>query len=68
MSYYDYSVGKQIVLQYGDDEFYGIVQAAMRLADDDNLAKLKHAFPEAWADLYSRYHAPGGLLPGESPT
>lgn len=65
MSLYDYNVGKQIILQYGDDEFYGLIQAAMRLADDTNLPKLKSAFPSVWIDLHSRYHAPGGLLPGE---
>jgi hypothetical protein len=65
MSLYDYEVGKHIVIEYGDDEFYGIIQAAMRLADTDNLEKLKTAFPKVWTDLQARYQAPGGLLPGE---
>ncbi len=65
MSLYDYEVGKEINSKYGDDEFYGIIQAAMRLADTDNLEKLKTAFPETWQDLHSRYHAPGGRLPGD---
>lgn len=66
MSLYDYEVGKQIVGKYGDDEFYGIIQAAMRLADTDNLEKLKVAWPEVWADLQVRYNAPGGNLPDDT--
>ena len=69
MSLYDYKVGQGILagraLAVGDDEFYGLIQACMRLADTDNLEKLKQAWPEAWNDLQARYNAPGGLLPGE---
>ncbi|MDD5045156.1 MAG: hypothetical protein PHG51_06430 [Candidatus Omnitrophica bacterium] len=65
MSLYDYKIGAKICLDYGDDEFYGIIQAAMRMADTDNLEKLKAAFPEVWADLQARYKAPGGKLAGD---
>ncbi len=60
MSLYDYETGERVVCRYGDDEFYGLIQACMRLADTDNLAKLKAAFPDTWQDLQDRYNAPGG--------
>ena len=65
MSLYDYKVGQQIVFQYGDDEFYGLIQACMRLADTDNLQRLKIEWPNVWNDLQKRYNAPEGLLSGE---
>ncbi len=63
MSLYDYEVGQHIVAEYGDDEFYGLIQACMRLADTDNLEKLKRGFPDVWTDLQARYNAPEGKLP-----
>ena len=63
MSLYDYETGQRIVCDYGDDEFYGLIQACMRLADTDNLAKLRYAFPGVWKVLENRYWAPGGKLP-----
>lgn len=65
MGLYDYKIGLNVAAEYGDDEFYGVVQGLMRLADTDNLAKLRQAFPAQWDDLQIRYKAPGGLLPGE---
>ena len=65
MSKYDYDVGLEIVGTYGDDEFYGLIQACMRLADTDNLEKLQKAWPKVWNDLQLRYHAPGGVLENE---
>ena len=62
MSLYDYQTGQRIVRDFGDDEFYGLIQACMRLADTDNLKRLKASFPEQWKDLRARYNAPGGLL------
>ena len=41
-------------------------QACMRLANTDNLQRLKQAFPTQWSDLRARYNAPGGMLPGDS--
>ena len=65
MSLYDYKIGQKIWSKYGDDEFYGLIQACMRLADTDNLGALKRCWPSVWEDLQKRYNAPGGLLPGE---
>ena len=48
-----------------DYPFYALIQAAMRKADDNNIAKLKGMYPLVWAELYDRYNAPGGYLPGE---
>lgn len=45
--------------------FNGIVQAAMRKADTDNLQKLKDAWPEIYTELQARHNAPGGMLPDE---
>lgn len=65
MSYFDYLKGQELVGQ--DVPFYALIQAAMRRADTDNLARLEAAFPEVLAELRARYDAPGGLLPGEGP-
>lgn len=63
LSYHDYIKGRELTLD--DPPFYALVQAAMRRADSENLEKLKSAFPEVWEELYARYHAPGGRLPGD---
>ena len=63
MSLYDYQIGLQITAQYSDDEFYGIIQATMRLADTDNLEALKRSWPNVWKELQARYNAPEGKLP-----
>ena len=62
MSFRDYLIGQHIGLHYTDDDFYAIMQGAMRLADSDNLEKLKVAFPDVWTELQERYNAPGGRL------
>lgn len=49
-------------------EFQSVVEAAMRLADSENILKLKAAFPEIYAELAARYYAPGGRLPNEDAT
>lgn len=49
-----------------DDYFYAIIQCLMRIADTDNLEKLKSVFPEEWTDLQARYNASGGKLEGET--
>lgn len=46
----------------GDEEFAALIMAAMRLADTHNAEVLQAAFPDIWAELYARYHAPGGVL------
>lgn len=66
MSYDDYENGMAIEMEYDSDDFYGVIQGAMRLADTDNLEKLKSAFPEQWKDLQARYHAARGKLQGET--
>lgn len=45
-----------------DEPFYGLIMAAMAKADSENLVKLQVLWPEVWAELESRYHAPGGRL------
>lgn len=64
MSYHEYLVGGR--LEAEDVPFYALIQAAMRRADTDNLAKLRACWPEVWAELQARYHAPGGRLPGDT--
>ena len=51
MSLHDYRIGLQVERKYTDDDFYGIVQGLMRMADTDNLNKLKAAFPNTWNEL-----------------
>ncbi len=63
MGYYEYLSGRNIAFE--DPPFDAIIQAAMRKADTDNLAKLKAAWPAIWADLEMRYNLSGGLTPEE---
>lgn len=48
-----------------DYSYYALIMAAMRMADTDNTAKLEQVFPQVADELRRRYHAPGGLLPGD---
>ena len=64
MSLFDYRASRELYAQ--DLPFYALIMAAMRGADPFNLATLKAAFPETWAELDARYNAPGGLLAGET--
>lgn len=61
MSLYDYEISQRLSKE--DIPFYGLIMAAMRRADTDNIEKLKIAFPEVWDELLRRYHAPAGVLP-----
>jgi len=60
MSRYEYELSKTY-----EPDFYALIMAAMRQADTFNAAKLRAAFPETWAELDARYHAPGGVLEGD---
>jgi hypothetical protein len=60
MSLYDYNYSQQISLD--DPPFYGLIMAAMRKADSDNIEKLRRAWPWVWQELEQRYHAPGGVI------
>jgi hypothetical protein len=63
MSLHEYRVSAEIArLNF---PFYALVMAAMRQADDRNLAALRAAFPNIWTELDTRYNAPGGLVPEE---
>lgn len=64
MSLHEYEESRKI--EGKGRPFYALVMAAMRQADDDNLGRLRSAFPEVWAELQARYNAPGGMLPGET--
>lgn len=59
MSLHDYKIGLKI---WGDYPFYALIQACMRLADTDNLDKLKAAFPRIYNELRARQNVPGGVL------
>jgi hypothetical protein len=45
--------------------FYSLIMTAMIQADDNNLKKLKTAWPKLYEELEERYHSPGGLLKNE---
>ncbi len=60
---FEYESSKHIALQ--DHPFYALVMAAMRQADEENLRRLRLGFEDVWQELQARYHAPGGVLPGE---
>lgn len=61
---FEYEASKRIYAM--DAPFYALVMAAMRQADEENLRRLRLGFEDVWLELQARYHAPGGLLPGES--
>lgn len=55
-------------LKLGDkpnQPYYALIAAAMRLGDSDNVALLRAAFPDVWAELNARYNAPLGVLPAD---
>lgn len=61
MSRDEYEFSRRAVAE--DWPFYGIIMAAMRRADTDNLNRLRLAFPDTFRELQARYDAPGGALP-----
>lgn len=63
MSLHEYRQALQ--LSQDDQPFYALIMAAMLKADTINTAKLKAMFPETWVELDRRYHARGGMLPGD---
>ena len=62
MSRYDYESSKRVDPEIS---FYGLIMAAMRQADSDNIKMLKSCWPLIWEELEARYWASGGLLEGE---
>lgn len=63
MSLYCYLQSR--VIDAEDYQFRSLIMAAMRKADDKNLALLKGIYPLTWEELQARYNAPGGILEGE---
>jgi len=57
---------EQLARQLEGSSFYSLLMAAMRVADDYNLAILKEFWPDVYAELRARYNAPGGNLPGDT--
>jgi hypothetical protein len=64
VSRFDYEVSKKIAA--GDPSFAGLIMAAYRRADTANARKIEQAWPDVVEELRARYHAPGGVLPGET--
>jgi hypothetical protein len=60
MSLHEYQASK--VISAADPPFYALIMAAMRQADTFNVERLRRAFPDTWAELKARYHAPSGRL------
>lgn len=63
MSYFDYAVSQELAVK--DYPFYALIMTAMRQADTRNAEALREIFPETWRELETRYHSPGGRMPGE---
>ena len=61
MSYHEYIMSRE--MERKDYPFYGLIMAAIRKADSNNIVKLRMAFPEVYAEFVRRYNAPGGILP-----
>ena len=64
MSLYDFS--RSLELKKNDEPFYALIMAAMLRADDYNTAKLKTLYPDIYKEVFDRYNAPGGVLPGDN--
>jgi hypothetical protein len=54
-----------IALNSHGNAFYSLLQAAMRVADSDNMELLRRCWSDVYEEMMERYNAPGGLLPGE---
>lgn len=63
MSYWDYRASQH--LEVYDYSFYALIMAAMRKADTENYAWLRHAFPLTESELNDRYNLPGGRYESE---
>lgn len=61
MSLYNYRLSLELAGR--DLPIEALIMAAMAKADDRNGDLLRAAWPERWAELRARHHAPGGLLP-----
>lgn len=59
MSVLDYKESLKIAAN--DYSFKGIIMAAMRKADTNNLEILQQAWPEIWDELLKLYNTPGVL-------
>ena len=64
VSYHEYLAAKEL-LRF-DPPFYALLMAAMHGCDSSNEAKLRAMWPELWDEVFARYHAPGGVLEGET--
>ena len=62
MGYLDYRQAEELVAQRWS--FAGLILAAMFLATDNNLEKLKTVWPDRWIEFQQR-SGNGGFLPGE---
>ena len=63
MSLYDYRVSRQLVSE--GPSFDGLLMAAMRTADSQNIELLKRGWPDVWNELKARHLAPDGVFPSE---
>lgn len=65
MSLYDYRLSRHVTATM-DPTFNALIMAAMRQADTTNAGILRLAWPDVWNELWDRYNAPDGVLPGET--
>ncbi len=68
MSYHDYQIGLLVATEYQVDDYFGLIQSAMRLSPtDEDLAKLVSVYPDVWEELKRRYNCyhTNGKLPEE---
>lgn len=62
-THYEYEISKRISAE--DYQFYALLCALFRQADDCNLAKLEAVFPEEMEMFRERYYNPGGMSDSE---
>ena len=60
MSLIEYLESRRIAA--ADYEFYALLFAMIRKADNENLEKIRMAWPEKYTEFVARYNAPGGAL------
>lgn len=66
MSLYEYQQSRRIQAgMESDPSFYAALMAAMRMADTNNMERLREAFPLVANELQCRYEGPGGRIPGD---
>ena len=64
MTIWDYRSAQELVGK--GYSFRALITAALMRADDNNVDKIRRAWPDIASEAAARYSVAGGLLPGEA--